>query len=195
MNFRWLAVGVAVGVVASLVPSCGQEACGPTTCFGCCDLAGLCQSGTDLEACGTAGGSCNSCSANQVCQVGECLLVLDTTNGSDAGTDAGVPVAPTNPLSFTASIAPNPAVVGSNTMTVTIAGANGVAVTGAALTARTFMPAMGHGSPTPTVTETGNGGYKVSSVRFTMSGVWQVTLTATCAGGLSGSKVFNYTVN
>ncbi len=41
-------------------------ACGPDTCpQGCCDLAGTCRSGTELNACGFGGAACNDCPAQK----------------------------------------------------------------------------------------------------------------------------------
>lgn len=77
---RLLVVVVTVALTAFIVASgCGRSsledslildggslgdagACGPTTCpTGCCDAAGICRSGTDVQACGTLGGKCASC--------------------------------------------------------------------------------------------------------------------------------------
>lgn len=117
---------------------------------------------------------------------------VDAGSTVDAGVDAGV-ASPTNPLGFTVSIVPDPPRLGSNTMSVFLRGANGVPVPGAVLTAKTFMPSMGHGSATPTVVEVGAGVYTVNGVSFTMFGTWTVTLTA-AKGPLSGTQTFTYSV-
>jgi hypothetical protein len=150
-------------------------------------------SGTEQAVCGTQGGVCSACAAAQSCQVGVCTSTASNT--PDAGTDAGTNAAPTMPLTFTVTITPDPPILGSNSLKVILTGANGVPVTGATLSATTFMPAMGHGSPTPTCAEVGAGEYKVTGVKFTMYGDWQVTLDASTGGGLSGNQVFDYTVN
>lgn len=39
-------------------------ACGPSTCpLGCCDASGTCRTGTELNACGVGGATCNDCPA------------------------------------------------------------------------------------------------------------------------------------
>jgi hypothetical protein len=111
----------------------------------------------------------------------------------DAGPGSGTEL--TNPLGLTATIAPDPPILGRNAMTVKVLSANGIPVVGCKLTVSVFMPAMGHGSSeTPVVTEVGNGEYSVSKVTFTMYGQWRVTLTAT-RGTLTGTQVLTYTVN
>lgn len=45
--------------------------CGPTTCAGCC-LLGECETGRDVDACGSGGGSCTGCTDGDVCRSGEC---------------------------------------------------------------------------------------------------------------------------
>ncbi len=190
---RWSLLGFLVGGLTAVVSSCGSGPCGPSTCFGCCDASGQCVSGTDQSVCGTQGGACSACSAEQVCKVGVCTSTAAPVQ--DGGTDAGANAAPTMPLTFTATITPDPPILGSNKLKVILTGANGVAVTGATLSGSTFMPAMGHGSPAPTCSEVGGGEYKCLNVRFTMYGGWQVTLDASAAGGLSGQQVFDYAVN
>ncbi|MHB8873736.1 MAG: FixH family protein [Myxococcaceae bacterium] len=199
---RWLTLGLGIGVLLSFAPSCGQSgACGPLTCFGCCDATGLCVSGTTDAVCGSAGASCSACSGATLCAVGSCVAALPAggddagtgDGGTDAGYDAGIPT-PTNPLGFTVTIIPDPARRGSNAMSVLIKSANDLRVPGATLTAQTWMPAMGHGSATPSVVEEGAGLYTVSNVSFTMGGTWEVTLTASAPGGLSGSQKYSYAV-
>lgn len=47
--------------------------CGPGTCDGCCDAAGLCRFGTESDACGVKGGACDNCAAKgQGCSAGVC---------------------------------------------------------------------------------------------------------------------------
>lgn len=200
-TLRWLCIGLFAGALLSLAPSCGAPyVCGPGTCFGCCDATGACVGGAALDACGTAGATCAPCGSTQTCEVGICKNVSNgggggAGGGGGSGGDAGVQQ-PTNPLEFTVVTIPDPVQYGTNSMRVTIKGANGVRVPDATLTAKTWMPAMGHGSATPTVTNASGGDYVVSGVSFTMYGTWTVTLSATAQGGLlSGSKVFTYTVN
>ncbi|MDP9034929.1 MAG: hypothetical protein M3O50_08980 [Myxococcota bacterium] len=52
--------------------------CNPQTCpFGCCDAAGVCQSGIANALCGLAGGSCFDCGAFGTCVGGKCAIVCD----------------------------------------------------------------------------------------------------------------------
>jgi hypothetical protein len=190
---RWLVVGLAVGLLLSLAPSCGKEACGPTTCFGCCDATGLCVTGVEVAACGVNGAVCNACGAGQACEQGGCHF---TSNGNDAGaTDAGTDggaTAPTNPLGIAVAISPNPPHVGLNDMTVMVRGANAISVVGATVKATYLMPAMtGMGTWTATGVEAGGGEYTLSHLNFSMGGGWQVTVEAT-QGTLSGTQVMNY---
>ncbi len=74
MSRTWLALGALVlfGLAAT---ACGPTtpACGPGTCFGCCDAAGVCQPGTTPSACGGNGAACTACFAGQSCSVGTCV--------------------------------------------------------------------------------------------------------------------------
>lgn len=63
---------------------------------------------------------------------------------------------------------------------VRVLDSTGTGVTGATVTVDPQMPIHGHGSSkTPIVVEGGGGDYFVSQVFFTMSGPWEVTITAT----------------
>ncbi|MHB8875403.1 MAG: choice-of-anchor D domain-containing protein [Myxococcaceae bacterium] len=65
--------------------------CGPANCQGCCDPAGMCQSGVALQACGVAGLACSSCQAGQLCFAGQCTTPapVDSDGGLDGGGDGG----------------------------------------------------------------------------------------------------------
>ncbi len=198
MKLKWIVLGMAVGLVASLAPSCGPTAaCGPGTCYGCCDAAGECVGGITQDSCGGNGVACVACAAGQVCVTGACSTPL-SNDGVDAGADAGVDagtVAPTNPLELTVAINPDPPRLGRNSLSVSVKGANQVPVTTATLSVNVYMPAMGHGSPeTPVVTAQSDGTLRVDKVTFSMQGTWRVTLTAT-SGALSGTRQLFYTVN
>jgi hypothetical protein len=52
--------------------SCVPEACGPTTCPGCCDSSGQCQSGGTEAACGSGGADCAACTGTDLCIQGGC---------------------------------------------------------------------------------------------------------------------------
>ena len=64
--------------------------CNPSTCpDGCCDASGRCRVGTDLQACGAFGITCNDCVANgfDFCDVGShsCGRVVPGCNPSTCG--------------------------------------------------------------------------------------------------------------
>ena len=66
-------------------------ACGATTCpSGCCDPSGTCRSGTELNACGFGGTTCNDCQAEgfDFCdsQVKACGNVQPSCNAADCPT-------------------------------------------------------------------------------------------------------------
>ncbi len=80
---------VAAGVVVLLLAltGCGGSGvCSPATCDGCCDEKGSCQAGGQAAACGSAGGRCASCTAQQQCLQGACYGTVGTDGGAcDAG--------------------------------------------------------------------------------------------------------------
>ena len=55
--------------------------CGPSTCAGCCDANGQCQSGLGVTACGTLGRACDTCTASQTCQSGVCQAINNAGGG------------------------------------------------------------------------------------------------------------------
>ncbi|MBL8922186.1 MAG: IgGFc-binding protein [Myxococcaceae bacterium] len=69
--------------------------CSSTTCTGCCDLSGQCQSGFGNNACGQRGGACVTCMPTQQCTLGNCTASSGTGGGfvtgggSAGGTAAG----------------------------------------------------------------------------------------------------------
>src|SRR5438067_828267 len=82
---RWICAAAA-GV--SLC-ACPPSACGPGSCFGCCDVTGQCVSPTET-ACGINGAQCVSCAAAQTCSVrGECLSGGSGGGGSGGGSGGG----------------------------------------------------------------------------------------------------------
>lgn len=84
--FRALALGLAVGFFAGLLPACGAtRPCGPDTCIGCCDTTGGCVAGTGKGACGSAGAACVACPDEQVCASGFC----SGSSGGGAGGGGG----------------------------------------------------------------------------------------------------------
>jgi hypothetical protein len=83
---------VASSLLAALLvtgaASCGARTCTPQSCpTGCCSAAGVCESGGENAACGSAGNACLNCTASsQVC--GDKVCVAFATGGG-GGEDAG----------------------------------------------------------------------------------------------------------
>ncbi len=77
-------VGLAMGAVVALGPSCGATSC-RQTCNGCCDAVGNCMLVPDNRSsstCGLKGATCVDCaSAGQLCE----LSTLTCVAASDAG--------------------------------------------------------------------------------------------------------------
>lgn len=53
--------GAGVSTTSSAGAGGGEQACGPSTCNGCCDAQGVCQVGADDAVCGLAGEACAEC--------------------------------------------------------------------------------------------------------------------------------------
>ncbi|MBL8918328.1 MAG: VWA domain-containing protein [Myxococcaceae bacterium] len=73
---------------------CGRNAvpCGPSSCTGCCDSAGQCQSLPSVSACGSSGAACVQCGAGQTCSFGSCSGPFGTgggVSGSGGGSSGG----------------------------------------------------------------------------------------------------------
>lgn len=85
--FRWL---WGLGLLAALLACDGGSgrACGPDTCAGCCDAAGVCQGGSTGEACGGEGLACGACAAPQACVQGRCAAP-DLDGGATGGGAGG----------------------------------------------------------------------------------------------------------
>ena len=64
----------------------GARPCSTATCpVGCCDAAGLCQSGMSSNACGIGGARCSSCTVTQNCTQGMCSSGNSGTGGFGTG--------------------------------------------------------------------------------------------------------------
>ena len=94
----------------------------------------------------------------------------------------------------TATSDPETPTRGTNALLARITDSSGAIVIGATVTARTFMPAHGHGSSVkPAVSELGGGDYRVDDLVFTMQGRWDVTLSV-ASGELSDDVVISLDV-
>src|SRR5687767_14186577 len=63
----------AVAAVFFLGCSPAPAACDASNCSGCCDQAGVCQSGFVPSACGARGGACVTCGPQDSCSFGFCV--------------------------------------------------------------------------------------------------------------------------
>ena len=82
------------------------------------------------------------------------------------------------------SASPDPPVVGTNTLELTISSvSDGSPQDGLSVAVAPFMPSMGHGTAATTVIPEGAGKYLVSDVYLFMPGVWE--LKTTVAGPVS----------
>ncbi len=64
---------------------CTTTACGPQNCFGCCDLNGLCQTGTNANDCGAGGKTCTTCKGGQACVNAGCTTAATCDPSNCAG--------------------------------------------------------------------------------------------------------------
>ena len=56
------------------------------------------------------------------------------------------------------------------------------------------MPDHGHGAPlVPTVTDNGDGTYKIENIILQMAGIWETTITAT-VNGAEDKAVFTFCI-
>jgi hypothetical protein len=121
-------------------------------------------------------------------------------SGGGAATTAGFPAEPytttasdSGVLAIDLRTSPQPPVRGSNSVELTVSRASdGTPVPGLGVAVQTWMPAMNHGSSTPTVTEEGEGKYLVTSVYLYMPGTWQ--LLTTFSGPVSDHATSTLTV-
>lgn len=81
-------------------------------------------------------------------------------------------------LQITATLKPNPPIVGDNTLNFLITDANGKPVAGLKLKASVAMTSMDMGTANPTVKEEKDGHYLVTAA-FAMQGTWRVTIRGT----------------
>lgn len=59
------------------------------SCPGCCNSAGVCETGNTVAACGAAGASCDVCVSPQLCSGGKCAIGGGGSGGSGGGAGVG----------------------------------------------------------------------------------------------------------
>lgn len=72
--------------------ACGpvQRPCGPSTCTGCCDSSGQCQSGGSTSACGARGAACQVCGGiSATCVTGVCSSINPNNGGGNSNNGGG----------------------------------------------------------------------------------------------------------
>ncbi|MBL8917403.1 MAG: VCBS repeat-containing protein [Myxococcaceae bacterium] len=88
MNVIKVLVLLGAGAVSTMaVTACTPPVrpCSSSSCPGCCDANGQCQSGLTITACGSQGNECRVCSTNQTCNSGQCSTANTTGGGSATG--------------------------------------------------------------------------------------------------------------
>jgi hypothetical protein len=75
---------------SSLMACGGASTCTPATCrSGCCDAAGVCQSGQSALACGAVGNACQACASGSLCVSGSCSSLSAGGSGNTGGASGG----------------------------------------------------------------------------------------------------------
>lgn len=89
MRSTLLLVFLAAGLIGITAVSCGQATCSPANCStGCCNAAGVCETGGDNASCGSNGNACVNCAQlAQIC--GDKVCVAPGTGGGTGGGSAG----------------------------------------------------------------------------------------------------------
>lgn len=92
MKMRALALGAVLGFVIAIVPSCGNNTCGPQNCDGCCDGKTCVKkpANNNNNTCGSAGNACVNCAAIQsTCNPTTSTCSGTGTTGGGTGTGGG----------------------------------------------------------------------------------------------------------
>jgi hypothetical protein len=101
-----------------------------------------------------------------------------STDTSSVGTFPMTVTSDSGSLRVELTSTPNPPVVGTNSVEITVTRASdGATQEGLSLDVVPWMPAMQHGTSTPTVTAEGGGKYLVSDLYFFMAGTWVLRTT------------------
>src|SRR5262245_50012494 len=88
------------------------------------------------------------------------------------------------------TVSPDPAIKGTDTMTVQIVDGTGAPVDGLTMKATPYMPDHTHGTSVKAVVTAGGGGmYTITPLYLYMAGYWEITLDLTPATGTPDSVV------
>jgi hypothetical protein len=93
-----------------------------------------------------------------------------------SGTPYATAMSDSGSLAIEVRTCPQPPSRGTNSVELFVSAA-GKPVDGLTVDVTPFMPAMGHGTSTPTITPEGDGKYLVTEVYLYMPGVWQLKTT------------------
>lgn len=111
------------------------------------------------------------------------VLILSTACSSASTVPDSFPLSVTSDshaLHIDMTASPDPPVVGTDTLELTItSAADGSPQDGLSVALAPYMPSMGHGTSATTVTPEGGGKYLVSEVYLFMPGVWELKTTIT----------------
>ncbi|MDX2009959.1 MAG: hypothetical protein SFW67_07215 [Myxococcaceae bacterium] len=92
MKMQALALGVALGFLAAITPSCGMQTCSTANCDGCCQGT-MCVKRPDNalnSTCGTSGNACVNCAAsNTTCDATTFTCATGPAGGGTAGGGTG----------------------------------------------------------------------------------------------------------
>jgi hypothetical protein len=94
------------------------------------------------------------------------------------------------------SASPAPPIKGDNTWVLDITDLNGGPLADSTITALPMMPDHGHGTPIDAVVVAlpDAGRYEITPVNLFMTGLWQITIDVTLAGGEQDSLMFGFCV-
>ncbi len=83
-HLRFLAVGITLGLLVALAPSCGKK-CSPDNCKAGCCAKDVCVAPPTDAQCGAKGAACSACGSTQACTDGACKDVTPADGGMDGG--------------------------------------------------------------------------------------------------------------
>src|SRR4051794_41060011 len=87
-SFAFL-IAFSLALVAGASCGGGKTPCTSSSCQGCCDSTGTCQSGMSNNSCGRVGSVCTACGAGFSCFSGGCISTGPGNGGGTAATGGG----------------------------------------------------------------------------------------------------------
>ena len=116
-------LAAAALALADALTGCGQSACGPENCGGCCDANNVCQSASN-DNCGANGSACMTCPGLQTCEQGICAFAGGGGSSNSDGTSSN------GTSSSGASTSSTGNTTGETTVTSSSGGSSGTTGTG-----------------------------------------------------------------